>query len=233
MSLFHRSRLGRTTLAVSGVMLLLGGSAMAQAVSVFDDAPSIEQLRSIMIPESKPGLSRTIVIQRPDSLPTSVQRASTQVLPAPKTRVTETSAAEAPIQHAAATMPAQGMPQAPKPNPSVEAPAGAEAVAFHINFAFNSAALPDEAHAMIDMMAQLMKESPLVKVRVEGHTDAAGNADYNRALSERRALSVAEYLVKQGVEPSRLILIGKGMAEPLTHNRYDPANRRVQFVRIA
>jgi outer membrane protein OmpA-like peptidoglycan-associated protein len=77
-----------------------------------------------------------------------------------------------------------------------------------------------------------MKEAPDIKVRVEGHTDATGAADYNVALSERRALSVAEYLVKLGVEPSRLMLIGKGMAEPLTQNRYDPANRRVQFVRV-
>ncbi len=85
---------------------------------------------------------------------------------------------------------------------------------------------------MIDVVAQVMKETPEIKVRVEGHTDAAGGADYNRTLSERRALSVGEYLVKVGIEPSRLILIGKGMAEPLTSNRYDPANRRVQFVRV-
>ena len=52
------------------------------------------------------------------------------------------------------------------------------------------------------------------------------------SLSERRALSVGEYLVKVGVDPSRLMLIGKGMAEPLTSNQYDPANRRVQFVRV-
>ncbi len=69
-------------------------------------------------------------------------------------------------------------------------------------------------------------------MRVEGHTDAVGSADYNVSLSERRALSVGEYLVKMGVEPSRLMLIGKGMAEPLTQDPYDPANRRVQFVRV-
>jgi OOP family OmpA-OmpF porin len=79
----------------------------------------------------------------------------------------------------------------------------------------------------------LLKEAPDLKVRVEGHTDAVGSVNYNVSLSERRALSVGEYLAKQGVEPSRLILVGKGMAEPLTHNPYDPTNRRVQFVRVS
>jgi outer membrane protein OmpA-like peptidoglycan-associated protein len=229
----QHTRIRRMTLAASGIMLLLAGSAMAQTVPVFDDAPSMEQLRSIMIPESKPGLGRTIVIQRPDSFASPVQRAATQVLPAPKMPVSETPVSEAPTVRAAATMPAQAVQPAAKPRPSNNDADAGEAVAFHINFAFNSAVLPAEAHAMIDMMAQLMKESPAIKVRVEGHTDATGAVDYNVALSERRALSVAEYLVKQGIEPARLILIGKGMAEPLTQNRYDPANRRVQFVRVA
>jgi outer membrane protein OmpA-like peptidoglycan-associated protein len=105
-------------------------------------------------------------------------------------------------------------------------------VAFHVNFAFDSAMLPDQARPMIDMIAQLMKESPEIKIRVEGHTDAVGSAEYNNALSGRRALSVGEYLVQQGIEPSRLILIGKGMSEPCMQNRFDPANRRVQFVRV-
>ncbi len=229
MCMLTRSHVGRIAIAATGVMLSLGGPALAQTVQVFDDAPSIELLRSIMIPESKPGLGRTIVIQRPDSGPSSIQRASTQPLPAPRTPVAASSLSESPRMQTAANVPAQATAPAAKPAPSV-AP---EAVAFHINFAFNSAVLPKEALAMIDTMAQLMKESPEVKLRVEGHTDAVGAVDYNIALSERRAVSVAEYLVKQGVEPSRLILVGKGMAEPLTGNRYDPANRRVQFVRIA
>jgi OOP family OmpA-OmpF porin len=86
---------------------------------------------------------------------------------------------------------------------------------------------------MIDTVAELMKQSPEIKVRIEGHTDAVGSVSYNLSLSGRRALSVGEYLVKQGIDPSRLELVGKGMSEPLTRNKYDPANRRVQFVRTA
>jgi outer membrane protein OmpA-like peptidoglycan-associated protein len=217
MCVVRSSRLNRIAIAAS-VAMLLSGTAFAQTVQVFDEVPSIEQLRSIMVPETRPGASRSIVIQRPDTSaePASIQHASTRVSPAPRTSIASDTASGS-ARH---RLPAQ------------EAAIQPGAVAFHVNFAFNSAQLPDTARSMIDLMAQLMKEAPDVKVRVEGHTDAIGAADYNVALSERRALSVGEYLVKQGVEPSRLLLIGKGMAEPLTHNRYDPANRRVQFVRV-
>jgi OmpA-OmpF porin, OOP family len=230
MRLVHRSRLGRIAIIASGAMLLSGG-AFAQTVQVFDDAPSIEQLRSIMIPESLPGASRTIVIQRPDAGATSsgVQRASTQVMPAPRTPVAAANVPAPPVERVAASVSVPSRPATQEPAPAEEP----GAVAFHVNFAFDSAMLPDSARSMIDMIAQLMKESPDVKVRVEGHTDAVGSVNYNVSLSERRALSVGEYLAKQGVEPSRLILVGKGMAEPLTRNPYDATNRRVQFVRVS
>jgi len=217
----HSSRLSRIAVLASSAMLLLSGAAPAQTVSVFDDAPSIEQLRSIMIPESRPGASRSIVIQMPEAATssTAVQEVSTQAPPAPRRPVSRTRPAA--VVPAAASMAAPQLDQAQ-----------AGAVAFHVNFAFDSAVLPDSAHEMIGMIAQLMKETPKVKVRVEGHTDAAGSARYNLSLSERRALSVGAYIVQQGIEPARLELVGKGMSEPLGANGFDPANRRVQFVRI-
>jgi outer membrane protein OmpA-like peptidoglycan-associated protein len=223
----HRSPF-RIAIVASSAMLLFGGAALAQSVPVFDDAPSIEQLRSIMIPQSQPGPGRTIVIQRPDSGMSLVQHAATQVLSAPKPAALPASPADEPVNQVAAAEPVEAAHQAAKSAPASEA----AAVAFHINFAFNSAELPASADAMVDKMAMLMKESPEMKIRVEGHTDAIGSAGYNMSLSQRRALSVAEYLVQKGVEPSRLIPVGKGMTEPLTQNHYDPANRRVQFVRI-
>lgn len=213
----HRSHFHRIALLASGAMLLFAGAAHAQAVSVFDDTPSIEQLRTIMVPESHSGVSRSIVIQRPDTDMSSqaVQRVSTEE-PAP------------------VRAPGTRVKKAPAPQVQAEArePKKPGAVAFHVNFAFNSTAMPDSAHEMIQIIAQLMKETPEIKVRVEGHTDAIGSAAYNVVLSERRALSVGQYLVKLGVDPARLEVVGKGMAEPLTSNKYDAANRRVQFVRI-
>lgn len=214
-----RFSLPRVAIAATGAMLL-HGAASAQTVQVFDEVPSIEQLRSIMIPESHAGTSRSIVIQRPGTggPALNMQRASTRVLPAQRPRVATN----------ATSSPGRDQPSAPVSDQAAEP----GAVAFRVNFAFNSTQLPGAARAMIELMAQLMKEAPEIKVRVEGHTDATGSPEYNASLSERRALSVGVYLEKQGVEPSRLLLIGKGMAEPLTQNGYDSVNRRVQFVRV-
>jgi outer membrane protein OmpA-like peptidoglycan-associated protein len=214
MQVRHFVQRGRVIIAVFGVALTLGeGAARAQTIPVFDEAPPLEQLRHILIPESKPGLSRSVVPQQPE------QGTATQPI---------------------AVSTAQPQPTEPQKQSSPP-PEGASAsklqqpiaVGFHINFAFNSAILPESAHAMIEEIAQVMKDAPDSRVRVEGHTDAAGSAAYNIVLSERRALSVAEYLVKLGIEPSRLVLIGKGMTEPLTRNPYNPTNRRVQFVRLS
>jgi outer membrane protein OmpA-like peptidoglycan-associated protein len=217
MGQFRLRHLSRIAIAASGIALMLGGSALAQSVPVFDDVPSVEQLRSIMVPESHRGLSRSIVIQRPDTSeqPASVQRVATQGMTA---RAPVATAAPA-VEQAAAS--ATKSPAAKSPS-----------VGLLINFASNSAVLPEQAHAMIGVVAQVMKESPDIRVRVEGHTDAAGSADYNVTLSQRRALSVGQYLVKLGIDPSRLVVVGKGKAEPLTANPYDSVNRRVQFVRL-
>jgi outer membrane protein OmpA-like peptidoglycan-associated protein len=211
-------------------MLLLGGTAVAQTIPIFDGAPTIEQLRSIMIPESQPGLGRTIVIQRPDAsaIPSPVQTVASQVMAPQSGPAAQPD--RPPAQSVQKVDSAAASP--PAARHKADAPSDSGAVGFHINFAFDSAELPQSAHAMIDRIAQLMKETQQIKVRIEGHTDAKGSPGYNMSLSERRALSVGEYLVRQGIDPARLLLVGKGMTEPLTGNPYDPANRRVQFVRI-
>ncbi len=227
MSVPRRSRFNRIAVVASGAMLLFGGAAFAQTVQVFDDAPSIEQLRSILAPDSSPTHSRSIVIMRPDASasPSGVQRASVQVQPAPRMDVASQDISSQPEAKATAAEPIRTAP------PTRKHETATDAVAFHINFAFNSAALPDSAQEMVGRIAEFMKEAPDVKIRVEGHTDAVGAAGYNLSLSKRRALSVAEYLVSQGVDPSRLLPVGKGMSEPLTADPFDAANRRVQFVR--
>ena len=73
------SRTALFAAAAMGGLLLTGGAALAQ-VRIFEQAPSIEQLRNIMIPESRPGQSRSIVLLRADTMPrtNAVQAAMVQ-----------------------------------------------------------------------------------------------------------------------------------------------------------
>jgi outer membrane protein OmpA-like peptidoglycan-associated protein len=213
--------------AVSLQALLLCGSAMGQTVQMFDEAPSLEQLRSIMVPESRGGPSRRIVLPHVDGVATSgsLQPAAFAVpaaaapitsaapvtfaaplAPALQPMPTPAAEAEAPVpeprQAPVAFRPAH--PSAPRPHraapaaaSSLDEPAPAEAVGFRINFAFNSDVIPPAYGVFLDRVAALMKEEAQVRIQIEGHTDATGPDAYNRDLSQRRAAAAAEYLVHQ------------------------------------
>ena len=241
--------LSRTALfatAALGGLLLASAAARAQTVRIFDEAPSIEQLRGIMVPESRPGQGRSIVLLRPDALPRTnavpaalVQSPLVQssepapvVAPVAQMIAAEPVAAAEPVRPTVTAIKAAARPE-PQATGSDTGSAGAGIVGFRINFALDSATLPSTSYAFLDRMAELMQQEPQVKLQVEGHTDALGSADYNQGLSERRAAAVASYLAQQrGIDPDRLVVTGKGMAEPLTQNPYDGRNRRVQFVRL-
>jgi OOP family OmpA-OmpF porin len=240
---FSRTRSYRlATAALSGI-ILMSGAASAQTIRIFEDTPSVEQLRSIMIPESHGGTSRSIVLQRPDAMPRTNAVQASMVQPMEPTAMMQAAqpvqSEVAPISPApmhSAAMPARATPVAAKATPR-SAPRDtvdeAGIVGFRINFALDSANLPNTAFAFIDRMAELLQQAPEVKLQVEGHTDALGTAEYNQGLSERRAAAVAEYLVDHcGIPAERLVVRGKGMNEPLTRDPYDGQNRRVQFVRI-
>jgi len=69
-------------------------------------------------------------------------------------------------------------------------------------------------------------------VSVIGHTDNVGSDSYNQALSERRASSVAEYLISQGLEPGKVTSQGRGESQPITDNESEEGrarNRRVEL----
>jgi outer membrane protein OmpA-like peptidoglycan-associated protein len=132
---------------------------------------------------------------------------------------------------AAPSMPIARHERAPAPAARQVAQEEPGAVGFHINFAFNSAAIPRGDQPQLDRIVQLMREAPTLALSIEGHTDAVGSADYNLDLSRQRAVAVARYLVVQGIDPLRLEAIGKGKTEPLMADPYAPQNRRVQFLR--
>lgn len=100
-----------------------------------------------------------------------------------------------------------------------------------IHFELNSADLTSEARNTLAEYARALHDNRLRahSFVVEGHTDALGSAEYNLALSQRRAQSVATFLIANGVDNDRLQALGKGMASPRVDNPYDPVNRRVEL----
>jgi len=89
-----------------------------------------------------------------------------------------------------------------------------------------------EFYAVLDSVILVLQEFDKTVIVVSGHTDSKGSVDYNQALSERRADSVAEYLLDQGVVVARLETIGFGEANPIADNATAEGrslNRRVEL----
>ena len=100
-------------------------------------------------------------------------------------------------------------------------------------FGLDSAAVDAEAHQVIRAAADDYRRTGAARVTVSGHTDTSGSADYNKALSERRAAAVAEELSGLGVPPAAITrAAGLGETEPLVPTGdgvREPRNRRVEI----
>jgi outer membrane protein OmpA-like peptidoglycan-associated protein len=98
-------------------------------------------------------------------------------------------------------------------------------------FAFDDEQILPAAAENLRNLAASLNQYPNTNVLIVGHTDASGTADYNQALSERRAQAAADFLVSQGVSASRLRTVGRGETEPVATNATDAGraqNRRVE-----
>jgi len=74
---------------------------------------------------------------------------------------------------------------------------------------------------------------PIHLVEIAGHTDSVGDVDYNVKLSKRRASSVKQYLIKKGIDPSKVVTKGYGLTEPVADNETEEGrakNRRVELI---
>lgn len=104
-----------------------------------------------------------------------------------------------------------------------------------ILFDYNQASLRPSSRSVIEEVIGMMKAHPEVKIRIEGHTDSDGAADYNLALSEKRAAAVKAAIVDAGINAGRLNAIGYGEEKPIMPNHSPEAkaaNRRVEFVLV-
>ncbi len=226
-------------------------------VMMFDRPPSVEELREVVAPEAKIR-TRSIeiiggaagaaakrprpideinygaapsppaaqpVTQSPMAQPVPQSEIRPAAQPAPNRPAHRQRRQEARMEARLAQPPVE--PPADTAAPAGEAP---QAFGFRINFALNSAEIPTDSAAYIDAVGALMKEDPKLGLTVEGHTDASGSLSYNMLLSQRRAVSVGEYLVRvHQIDPRRITVDGKGPTAPLAADPYDGRNRRVEF----
>lgn len=98
-----------------------------------------------------------------------------------------------------------------------------------VRFAFNSYDLSPEAKKSLDGLAESLAKDPDAIIEIRGHTDAVGSREYNYALGELRAETVARYLHKQFQVPLyRMTRISYGEDEPVNPaTEREAANRRV------
>ncbi|MEL6435631.1 MAG: OmpA family protein, partial [Pseudomonadota bacterium] len=101
-----------------------------------------------------------------------------------------------------------------------------------IQFETNEAVINEGSFGLLDRLAYTAQACPDANIEVSGHTDADGGEDFNKKLSERRAVAVVNYLIVAGVSSGRLSPVGFGEAQPIASN--DTAegkaqNRRIEF----
>ena len=99
-------------------------------------------------------------------------------------------------------------------------------------FATNQSDLTPAAKSQLDALMSRLQGADVASIKVVGHTDNVGTDAYNQALSERRANSVADYLLSQGVAPNKVSSEGKGESEPVADNDTEEGrakNRRVDL----
>lgn len=102
----------------------------------------------------------------------------------------------------------------------------------NITFATDSADISPQFYSTLNAVATVLKEFPETLIQVTGHTDSTGSAEYNLQLSQKRAQSVAQYLVAQGVAPNRVVARGMGESMPIASNDTPEGraqNRRVEI----
>ncbi len=101
------------------------------------------------------------------------------------------------------------------------------------HFAFDNSEIRPEYMASINAQAQYIVAHPSARVLIEGNTDSRGSREYNIALGERRAKSVAQVLMLQGVKKEQIRIVSYGAERPVALGNTEEAyrlNRRANLI---
>ncbi|MBX2967636.1 MAG: PD40 domain-containing protein [Cyclobacteriaceae bacterium] len=109
---------------------------------------------------------------------------------------------------------------------------GSSVVLKNIFFDTDKYDLKDKSITELQKIIRFLNENPLVRIEIGGHTDNVGNPAYNQQLSEKRALSVYNYLINNGINEDKLSWKGYGQVNPKSTNETEAGrqeNRRIEF----
>lgn len=104
-----------------------------------------------------------------------------------------------------------------------------------LRFAHDSDGIDGHGADALRAVAEVLRRNPALRIRIDGHTDSQGLAEYNRLLSERRARAVREFLIVSGIEADRVDARGFGETNPAADNATTDgrrANRRTEITVI-
>lgn len=101
-----------------------------------------------------------------------------------------------------------------------------------VQFGFDSSDIDAESQAALKENAEIMQQRPDVKVEIQGHADERGTNEYNLALGDKRAQGVRDYLVRSGIDGSRVTTVSYGEEKPVDESSTETGwskNRRAEF----
>ncbi|MBD1841502.1 OmpA family protein [Coleofasciculus sp. FACHB-64] len=132
------------------------------------------------------------------------------------------------------TAPAPPVVQVPpeEPPPSPPEPIRIQ-VPTNVHFALDKATISPESARILNRIAEVLQANPPIVIELRGHTDPRASDAYNLDLSNRRAIAVRNYLLRQGIAPERMTIraLGESQLRVTGRNRLDHArNRRVEFI---
>ncbi|MFQ5689294.1 MAG: peptidoglycan-associated lipoprotein Pal [Gemmatimonadota bacterium] len=116
---------------------------------------------------------------------------------------------------------------------AVERVSAIETIRARIHFEFDKSRITDEAAAILQAKAEVLRRHPNLRLTIEGHCDERGSLEYNQALGQRRSESARRYLVSLGLDADRFRTVSFGEERPLvqgSNERAWAANRRAEFV---
>src|SRR5262249_7012090 len=158
-------------------------------------------------------------------------RAAPAAAPAAAAAAPAASSSDSSASSAAAVVPAAALAAAA---PSQNKPMRTVTVSGDAFFDTNKATFRKEAQPELEKISARVRNVTSVEaIQITGFTDNTGTAEYNQKLAEARASTVKDFLVKNGIDPSKITILGKGAADPVADNSTKEGrakNRRVEVM---